>query len=908
MPTDSLDRLERLFQAALMHPPAERAAFLDAACADDEDLRQELESLLRADEDESTSFLSTEGLLDIADWEGDEQSLEGRQIGPYTVLQSLGHGGMGDVYLVRRDEPFKQFLALKIIRRGMDTREVLQRFSMERQILASLNHPNIARLIDGGMTDTGLPYLVMEYIKGVPITAYCDAQRLGIRERLRLFQTVCRAVHYAHQNLVIHRDLKPSNILVTNNGRVKLLDFGIAKLLNPQFSAVTMPVTRTEFRMLTPEYASPEQIRGESLSTASDLYSLGVVLYELLTGHRLHQFSKRSMAEVLKIVGEEDPERPSSRVVKSESIPKTDGSEYIISPDVVSAARGMPIERIQRQLRGDLDNIVLMTLRKEEHRRYASAEQLAEDLERFLSGQPVVARPITWRYRVQKFAARNKTLMVAATLVMVTLITGLAASLWMGQLARQERQIALEALEESEAVSGFLIDLFEASDPWRRPEDAPWAEALLTRGVEQARALTGQPELQARMLITIADVYEKLGDLAKAESLLEQVLILRQTALGPHHPDVAESMLGLGVLRGRRGLPDQAADLYSQAYDLQVRILGEEHPAIANTLMHMSRLPQTDFDVSLEYSQKALALRRKAFGEEHIEVARAMVHLSGTLRLHGDLEGSESYLRQALALQQKLLGARHPDVVVSMFRLADLLRRDRHAEAERLYREGLDIVERQSGLDNPARMHGLSNLAALLDSEGRFDEAEVLYQESLTLRRRVFGEGQKEVAEALVHFGLHMKRQGRLEEAEDYHRQALAEMRRALGEAHPSVAWNLSHLGQVLSDQGELDEAEVHFREALALREKGSGPNSPTVADVLVHIGTLHVRKGNFAEAEDVYLHALNLFQQQLEASHPAILRVYRHLARLYEANDELEKAHHYQALLAQLEAVPSLP
>ncbi|MDX1420792.1 MAG: serine/threonine-protein kinase, partial [Rubricoccaceae bacterium] len=396
MATDALDRLERLFRAARMHPAEERAAFLDAACADDPALRAEVAALLNADrEADGEAFLDTPptALLDAAVSEAAQPNpLEGRTVGPYRVLRPLGEGGMGAVYLAVREEPFQQYVALKIIRAGLHDPEVLRRFEQERQILASLSHPGIARLLDGGVTADGLPYFAMEYVEGRPLTAYCDEHRLPIEERLRLFACACEAVHYAHQNLVLHRDLKPSNILVTPGREVKLLDFGIAKLLNPHLSSSAMPVTRTALRVMTPEYASPEQVRGEPLSTASDVYSLGIILYELLTGHRPYRLTRGTTDEIMRVVCEVDPERPSTRVVRPETILRADGETETITPVDVGEARDVSPERLQRRLRGDLDNIVLMALRKEPQRRYASAEQFSQDIDRHLRGLPVMAR------------------------------------------------------------------------------------------------------------------------------------------------------------------------------------------------------------------------------------------------------------------------------------------------------------------------------------------------------------------------------------------------------------------------------------------------------------------------------------------------------------------------------------
>src|SRR5690606_25896158 len=552
MTTDPLDRLERLFRAARMHPPDERAAFLDAACADDPALRAEVEALLAADADaEADGFLArpATGLLgDAARAAGDggpgeaPDPLLDRLVGPYRVLRPLGEGGMGAVYLAVREEPFLRYVALKVVRAGLHAPEVVRRFEQERQILASLDHPNIARLLDGGVTDDGLPYFAMEYGAGRPLPTYCDEHRLSCDERLRLFRAVCEAVHYAHQNLVLHRDLKPSNILVATDGAdgkptVKLLDFGIAKVLNPHLSPSAMPVTRTALRVMTPEYASPEQVRGEPLSTASDVYSLGVVLYELLTGHRPYRITTGSTEEIVRVVCEQEPERPSTKVVRDETIARGNGEETITAK-AVGAARGAHPERLRRRLRGDLDTVVLMALRKEPQRRYASAEQLGRDLDRYRQGLPVLAHRDSRAYRLGKLVRRHKTA-TALVLVVLASVVGFALfSSWQARRVAEERDRAQTAQAKAEQVAAFLVSLFGQADPTETLGDTLTVREVLDAGARRVEAeLAGQPEVQAAVLSVIAQAYRSLGRSSDAVPLLERALALRRKALGNDHPD-----------------------------------------------------------------------------------------------------------------------------------------------------------------------------------------------------------------------------------------------------------------------------------------------------------------------------------------------------------------------------------
>jgi eukaryotic-like serine/threonine-protein kinase len=424
--SEKWEQMKELFASALELPAGEREAFLRQACGGDDSLVAELQALLSAhDSDPSQSMDSSdssESAARAAKWEG-------QRIGPYRLLHRIGSGGMGDVYLAARaDEAFNKRVAIKLVQTGINTQEVLRRFRHERQILAALDHPNIARLLDGGTTDDGLPYFVMDYVEGTPINTYCDTHKLAIPERIRLFRDVCSAVHYVHQNLVVHRDLKPSNILVTPEGVPKLLDFGIAKLLKPEFSSHPMDATRIEFRILTPWYASPEQVRGEAVTTASDVYSLGVILYELLTSRRPYRLKSGTSDEIFKAVCDQEPEKPSTRTFQIEDSENKKAETESQSSATIAQLRATVPERLRRELSGDLDMIVMKALRKEPQRRYSSVEQLSEDLRRHLEGLPVTAHRDSTSYRAGKFIRRHKTSVAAAALVIVSLTVGVLAT------------------------------------------------------------------------------------------------------------------------------------------------------------------------------------------------------------------------------------------------------------------------------------------------------------------------------------------------------------------------------------------------------------------------------------------------------------------------------------------------
>ena len=551
-------RVKELFQQTLEMPAGEPAAFIEAASADDERLRQEVHTLLSS-HDAATDFLNNppQAAAAAVTELHDRASRVGDRIGPYKVLRRIGRGGTGSVYLaVRDDDEFQRRVAIKLVRRGMATTDILRRFRSERQILASIDHPYIARLLDGGSTDDGVPYFVMEYIEGEPINVYCDRNQLSIEDRLTLFCQVCSAVQVAHQNLVVHRDIKPGNILVSAEGVPKLLDFGIAKLLNPELSAAVDDPTMLKLRVMTPEYASPEQIRGGAITTASDVYSLGILLYELLTGRRPYQLDNLPMPDMELVVCTTQPSRPSDAVLQADVALRLEGFVPRINAAAVAEARGEAPERLRRALVGDLDNIVLMALRKEPNRRYSSVEHFADDILRHLKGLPVTARTDTLRYRVGKFVGRHR---LAVAMGITTVLFGLALATTIvvqaGQVA-VERDRAQRAAERATAVSDFLQEIMASADPI----EGMGCDVTVIESVEAAVPRIGstfadQPDLQAAVRHTIGTTFLRLGRLEEAEEQLRLALAIRREVNGPASLDIAATLNSLGEVLYDRGDP-----------------------------------------------------------------------------------------------------------------------------------------------------------------------------------------------------------------------------------------------------------------------------------------------------------------------------------------------------------------
>jgi len=752
----------------------------------------------------------------------------GQRIGPYEVVRELGHGGTGSVYLAHRvDDEYRKEVAIKLIRGGRVTSEVVRRFRSERQILANLDHPNIARLLDGNTTEAGTPYVVMEYVEGILVDEYCAGHALSIEDRTRLFRKICAAVHYAHQNLVVHRDIKPANILVTANGEPKLLDFGIAKLLKPEDSLATVDETRAGIRPMTPEYASPEQVRGEPISTASDVYSLGVVLYELLAGRRPYSFHRHQVREIERAICEQEPERPSTAVTRKQNADTANIDNDAGTAGTVVAQKGITTDKLSRRLRGDLDNIVMMAMRKEPSRRYASVEQFSEDLRRHLDGLPVLARPATLRYRTQKFVGRHAVGVAAAVTVMVLIAALVGFYTW--RLAGERDRARLEAAKAAR-VSEFLSGVFEVSDPSQSKGETVTAKELLERGATRIRKeLADQPEVQSTMMNVMGTVYLSLGLYDQAEPLLEESLSTRRRLYGEKNPETAASLLSIGRLHYARGEYERAESFCRQALELNRELLGKESPEVARSMNLLATVltARKDYSAAELMFRQVIDLRRKLQGNQHADVLTNLSSLSVVLIDKGDHEGAESIMREIVELRRQLYGDRNPQLAID-----------------------------------------INNLAAALYSRGELADAEQLFRESLTLRRKVLGDEHPDVAEGLNNLAVVLRDKGGYEEAESLLRQAIAIETRNRGADHWYVAYYQSTLGLVLHASGDYEAAEATFRGATETYGKTFSEDNAYTAVPVLGLGMVLTDKGNPEKAEALLRESLAIFQKRLPAGH----------------------------------------
>jgi serine/threonine-protein kinase len=775
---------------------------------------------------------------------------------------------MGSVYLAERaDGAFEQRVALKVMNAGIVTPELERRFLRERQILAHLDHAGIARLLHGGLTPGGHPYLAMEYVEGVPITAWAEERGADLRERLRLFLQVCDAAHYAHGKLIVHRDLKPSNVLVTADGRARLLDFGIARLLAGDEDDELR--TRTGFLLLTPEYAAPELFRGELVSTSTDVYALGVILFELLTGERPFGAETRSLADLL---SQSERQAPTpSRV-----------------PGLGAGRR--------RQLEGDLDAIVGMTLRREPVRRYASVDSLADDVRAYLEHRPVLARPDTRAYRVRRFVRRHALGVAATAALVVSVLAGLVGTTRMAAAARQETA-------RSEAVRTFLFSLWEGADPDRHAGDVPTALDLVDSGAERVDSLSAAagPEVRVDMLATLGFLYSKLGEYERAVGIFEEAVSEARAAFGTDErtggaldglaqnlemsgrteeaepvireslamrlaagsPDtaVSGSYSTLGVILSTMGRYEEAREAHLAALELDRDAAGPESAAVATNLSNLGAVARNlaEYDEAERYLREANRIRRKLLGDVHPDLAIGLGLLGGVHRDLGDYAEAERLEREALDIRRTVLGADHPDVAISLNQLGSTLQRaGRVEEADSLASAAVELYGRVLGEDHPATLGALNNLATTRFRRGEYARATEA-QEGVVAAARA---GDPELAGSgtlsMVHnLGVMRLKEGDLAAADRLLDEALQGRRRTLGADHPDVAGSLRWLSELRRKQGRVDEADSLGREALALFERTFPPGHARIAEAQICIGAALVESERPDEAVSLLRNAL---------------------------------------------------
>ncbi len=800
-------QLSRIFDMVLTLPPEGRIDYIKRVCGEDTELEKKIREMLNQLEESDLFFEERLGKneklmkeldsLFIEHADG-EDYFEGKKIGRWDILELIGHGGMGRVYKVQRvdESGIKQTGALKVIHKSLLTPSHMERFRLEQHILSALQHPNISGFIDSGITADRIPYMVMEYVAGENILEYCNSRRLSLEERLKLFIIVCKAIQYAHNSLIIHRDLKPENILVTQEGRVKILDFGIAKLLDPNIYESTVFETHPGMRMLSLEYASPEQISGKLVTTSTDLYSLGILLSKLLSGLHPLDLNDLSYKEVEKLVLEVEPP-PASRRYSSHSNNKERAE--------LAKQRNCESSDLIKRLKGDLDAIIDKTLRKNPERRYTSVERLVTDIERHQKKLPVFARPDSFGYRARKFINRNKWSVVAAILVFFTLTGGISATMWQAQLAEQNAR-------EAEQVSAFLAQIFEGSDPNRANDGSMTARELLDQGFERVQTeLEDEPGLQAQILSMIGNIYSNLG-------LYE------------------DAYLAIG----------KSVDAF--------RSIGEKSPRYAAAMLRLANLEYRldNFEAAADAAREALAISISQNGDTHPETASVMNTLAMSLEELGDKEEAYDMYRRIIDIrrQQPEQGS---NLAINLNNLAILLQKDGELdEADELFKEAVELVDQVLGEEHPFMAYILNGYSGLHQDREEYDLAEADLRRALEIGQAIFPETHPFIGVVYYNLAELYRLIENYSEAVKLYEQALHQRRNSLSELHPDIATTLLSLGRALILTNQPAEAELYFFEAVEIRKKIYEEDDWRIAFAESNLGRSLLYQEKLAEATEL--------------------------------------------------------
>jgi eukaryotic-like serine/threonine-protein kinase len=844
-------RLKEFLHGAMQIEPAQRGAYLNEVCAGDAALRVELESLLIANEQIPSAFMESPPLAGETgrdDEAMDAAALESGQVFAqrFRLIRMLGEGGMGQVWLAEQTSPVRRQVALKLIKAGMYDSTVVQRFRSERQSLAIMDHPAIAKVFDAGATPQGQPYFVMEYVAGLPITEYCDQHKLNIAQRLQLFIQACEGVQHAHQKAIIHRDIKPANILVVEvDGKptARIIDFGLAKAIGHE-PAEPNAYTRFGLFLGTPGYMSPEQVDPtlHDIDTRTDVYSLGVVLYVLLTG--LQPFATKRpdqpIHELLRKLREEDPPSPSVKVsADRDTLTST------------AQARGTEAPQLLSLLRGDLDWIAMKALERDRIRRYATPLELAADLRRYLNHDPVMARPASAGYRLRKYARRHRlALGVGAGLLLLLAAFSVLQAL-------ELRRTTLER-DRASRITDFMTGMFKVSDPSEARGNSVTAREILDKASKEiGTSLSQDPEVQSQMMFVMATTYSNLGLYARAHELAKGALDARLRQFGPNDRSTLQSMTQLGSILYQEGSFADAEKQSREALATERQLLGPEDPLTLDTMDHVGidQLEQGHYEAGEEMLQQVVATDTRVLGRENPQTLRAMFGLATALWLQGRNAESEVQYRELLGIERRVLGADHPETLRALGNLAMIVHtQGRWTEAEPLYREAVSTELRIVGPDNPQITNTMANLAALLAAEGRLDEAEKIYRDVLAIRLRLLGPenpstllSREDVAEQLL-------QQGRGAEAEAMQRDTLAIQLRVLGAEHPNALLSQSHLAGILIAEQKYADAEKVARASLDVSNRVLGPQHPVTLNTLRKLGRALAFTGRYNEGSQPFL------------------------------------------------------
>ena len=881
------ERIQTLFHDVADLPALDQRVFLKTACGDDFELAADVLALV--EEDARGPSLLDRDLAQVANEVLDEvlpASLPFKEFGPYTIKRVLGEGGMGVVYLAERAD-LGSLVAIKILRDAWLSPARRERFASEQRTLAQLNHPSIARIYDADTLDDGTPWFVMEYVEGIPLTDYCSERASSVEDRLHLFRAVCEAVQYAHQHAVIHRDLKPSNILVKPDGTIRLLDFGIAK----QIASLETPLgksdqTMTGLRLMTPAYAAPEQIRGDRVGIHTDVYALGVILYELLAGELPFDLSRLTPGEAEAMIVGQDPERPSAVAIGMAD----------------TSAASVPVRTAGKTVWADLDVLCLTAMHKDVQRRYQSLEALMRDIDHYLKGEPLEARPDTFRYRLGKFVRRNRRA-VAAAVVVFTIVVGVVVFFTV-RLAKA-RNAALAEAARTQRIQKFMTNLFQGGDEAAGPSDSLRVVTLLDRGVQEAQSLSPEPEVQAQLYATLGTLYENLGKFDQANSLLNSALAERKSLFGPDNAQVAESLVALGVLRDEQAQLPEAEHLVREGLAMSQRHLPPNHPAVAKATTALGKVLEDRgaYESAIQTLDEAVRLQSTK-GASTPELAASLYELANTQFYAGHYDKAESLNQRLLPMYRQIYGERHPRVADVLINLG-AIRHDlgHYSDAEQFERQALDIVQAWYGKDNPATASDLTILARTLVFEKQYDEGIGLLQQSLALKERVYGKVHPSVASSLNELGNAASRQGHFDAAEQYFTR-MADIYRAIyGEHHYLLGIALSNLAGVYMGRQEWSRAENLFRQVIRLFTETQSADHINTGIARTKLGRTLLHERRYAEAEAESRAGYDILIKQMDSKASWLVKARQDLGDEYGALNQPEKAAQFQLEVADAQS-----
>ncbi|MDH4110062.1 MAG: serine/threonine-protein kinase [Gammaproteobacteria bacterium] len=872
MTTNDWETIQAAFQRALELGPAGREVYLAAFAAEHADLIDEVRKLVAADARDTGLREPIEATVESLVQDSRDPWL-GREVGKWTIRERIATGGMGAVFVAdRTDQQFEQRVAIKLMNAQMLAPDAIARFKAERQILADLHHPYIAQLHDGGTTDDGVPYLVMEYIEGLPIDRYCDEHALGIDDRLALFCKVCAAVDYAHRRLTVHRDLKPSNILVDADGNPKLLDFGIAKLLDARDMNVTVAVTLQGVRAMTPEYASPEQVRGEPVSVATDVYSLGVLLYRLMTGQSPYGLTEGTARDYERAIVGDDPKRPSTVV-------SDDGGQ-----SVASTRRGLTDKQLRNRLAGDLDNIALKTLQKEPERRYLSVSVLAADIGRYLHHEPVEARGDDWLYVAKKFCVRNARSLALAFVV----VLGVSAmvAFYTHELADERDRANLAARQASE-VSDFLAGVFDSASPLVQQGKDVTALDLLEQGPGRIEELGDQPLLQAELYRVMGSSFTQLGDYRRGKELLVKSLAIRDGNPAVEPIALAESIEGLAEAQRLLRDDDSAIDNWQRALALRRSIHGDEHPEVARVLGRLGTAygSANRSEESLEILEYALAMKRRLGGDPDIVLSDLLGNIAVRLDTMGRYDEAADVGREAIAMSEAVNGPLHPYTVLRLSNLALVLRRQWRLDASAdTFAEAIERARQIYPGDHPRLMFSTQSYGQVLVALGRFDEAGVQLEAARDMAKSRSGENSLEYVGTLYGISTLYSDQGRTDEAIELLDQAQAIAQPLEGDEGYFVTLTSLALGGAYLQREEWAPAEKYLQQVIANEQR---VGRDIVRRATAWLALVRAQQGRSAEGEPLIRAALEESSTNDEASQIGLLTIATEYYRLAGNPDE---------------------